>query len=135
MVFIRAEKLGLQPKELSEEDKKYQEYVQNKVAKMKAQMQVSEKELDEKNVPLHLRDACVRHVMQLNDCRHETYYAPWKCEEERVRYERCQYKQYVKKFLLIVARHLKNVKRSEELWKREQKLRLVFQQIDAKEKQ
>ncbi len=103
MVFIRAEKLGLQPKEQTEEQKKYEEYIAKKVQKLKAQMRVSEKELDEKNVPLHLRDPCVRHVMQLNDCRHETYYMPWKCEDERVRYERCQYKQYEKFFFFVIV--------------------------------
>jgi NADH dehydrogenase (ubiquinone) 1 beta subcomplex subunit 7 len=87
-------------------------------------LRMTEEEMDRLNVPLYLRDRCVHRVVPLNKCRHENMYIPWKCEEERLRYERCQYKQY-----------LKFVRKSQRLWKKEQKLRLIQEKIaEAKAK-
>ena len=30
-------------------------------------------------------------LIPLNKCRHKELYAPWKCEDERHGYEKCQY--------------------------------------------
>jgi len=84
---------------------------------------VSEEEMDKENVPLYLRDACVHRVIPLNKCRHENYYSPFSCSEERVRYERCQYKRY-----------MKWVQKSQELWRREEKLRLIKAKLEQAKK-
>jgi NADH dehydrogenase (ubiquinone) 1 beta subcomplex subunit 7 len=81
---------------------------------------VSVEEMDKNRVPIYLRDRCVHRVIPLNNCRHENLYAPWACEEERLRYERCQFKQF-----------LKHVRKSERLWKKEEKLKLIQSQIAA----
>ncbi|WFD35297.1 hypothetical protein MCUN1_002148 [Malassezia cuniculi] len=47
------------------------------------------------HVPLGYRDSCSALLIPLNKCRRKTLYAPWKCEEERHTYERCQYEEYV----------------------------------------
>lgn len=46
-------------------------------------------------IPIGFRDECVEGLRDLNQCRFETFYLPWKCEHERHHYEVCQYKQYV----------------------------------------
>lgn len=40
------------------------------------------------------RDACADKLIPLNQCRRKTFWAPWKCEEERHAYELCQYLLY-----------------------------------------
>jgi NADH dehydrogenase (ubiquinone) 1 beta subcomplex subunit 7 len=42
-------------------------------------------------VPLHYRDACASILIPLNECRRETLFMPWKCQELRHEYEKCQY--------------------------------------------
>lgn len=54
----------------------------------------TEAQLDELKVPPHLRDQCVAHALKLNECRREYNFFPLgKCDDLKVRYERCQYKQ------------------------------------------
>ncbi len=62
---------------------------------------ITDEDLDKKNVPLYLRDKCVRHTVKLNECRHDAMYAPWKCEEERLRLERCLFKQFWRALFLF----------------------------------
>ncbi|SPO48879.1 related to NADH-ubiquinone oxidoreductase B18 subunit [Moesziomyces antarcticus] len=50
--------------------------------------------VDEANaarLPLGYRDQCSALLIPLNKCRKQTLYAPWKCEDERHTYEKCQY--------------------------------------------
>jgi NADH dehydrogenase (ubiquinone) 1 beta subcomplex subunit 7 len=46
-------------------------------------------------IPLEYRDYCAHLLIPLNKCRGETFYLPWKCENERHSYEKCQYEEYV----------------------------------------
>ena len=42
-------------------------------------------------VPLGWRDECSHFLIPLNECRHKTVYAPWKCTSLRHAYEKCEY--------------------------------------------
>jgi hypothetical protein len=46
-------------------------------------------------VPLHYRDTCAGMLIPLNQCRRETLYLPWKCQDFRHAYEKCQYMECV----------------------------------------
>lgn len=41
------------------------------------------------------RDFCAHLLIPLNRCRQSTFWSPFKCEEERHAYERCEYVEYV----------------------------------------
>ncbi|EGC32569.1 hypothetical protein DICPUDRAFT_92578 [Dictyostelium purpureum] len=58
-------------------------------------MNATQKELEDKNIPLHFRDYCAHILIKLNDCRVSTYYAPWQCMDEKHAYEQCQYDEYL----------------------------------------
>ena len=47
--------------------------------------------LKEKRIPLNNRDTCAHLLVPLEDCRRASYFAPWKCTNERHIYEECQY--------------------------------------------
>ncbi|KAI0596365.1 NADH-ubiquinone oxidoreductase B18 subunit-domain-containing protein [Biscogniauxia sp. FL1348] len=51
-------------------------------------------EMREAKLPLAYRDSCAHLLIPLNRCRTETYYLPWKCEDERHSYEKCQYVEF-----------------------------------------
>ncbi|PWN88505.1 hypothetical protein FA10DRAFT_254738 [Acaromyces ingoldii] len=56
--------------------------------------------LEESNaarLPIGWRDNCSALLIPLNKCRKETLYAPWKCEDERHTYEKCQYDDFVRR--------------------------------------
>ncbi|PWN53923.1 hypothetical protein IE53DRAFT_383558 [Violaceomyces palustris] len=48
-------------------------------------------------LPLGYRDQCSALLIPLNKCRKQTLYAPWKCEDERHTYEKCQYDDFIKR--------------------------------------
>ncbi|KAI9843489.1 MAG: hypothetical protein M1838_002607 [Thelocarpon superellum] len=48
-------------------------------------------------LPLAYRDSCAHLLIPLNRCRVEEYYLPWKCEDERHSYEKCQYVEFKKR--------------------------------------
>ncbi|KAF2424890.1 hypothetical protein EJ08DRAFT_594762, partial [Tothia fuscella] len=48
-------------------------------------------------LPLAYRDTCAHLLIPLNRCRYEEYYLPWKCEDERHTYEKCQYIEFQKR--------------------------------------
>ncbi|EGS19721.1 uncharacterized protein CTHT_0042030 [Thermochaetoides thermophila DSM 1495] len=54
-------------------------------------------EMRDAKVPLAYRDSCAHLLIPLNRCRYETYYLPWKCEDERHSYEKCQYLEFKKR--------------------------------------
>eukprot|EP01147_Barroeca_monosierra_P008449 gene8448-10230_t len=60
-------------------------------------MQVSAEELRKNHVPLAYRDVCAHLLIPLNKCREQTRFMPWKCEDERHTYEKCQYELYLKR--------------------------------------
>ncbi|KAL7269820.1 hypothetical protein RUND412_007491 [Rhizina undulata] len=45
-------------------------------------------------LPIAYRDKCASLLVPLNRCRYKTYYLPWKCEDERHTYEKCQYDEF-----------------------------------------
>lgn len=47
-------------------------------------------------VPLHYRDTCAGILIPLNECRRDTLYLPWKCQDLRHAYEKCQYMECVR---------------------------------------
>ncbi|EOO04184.1 putative nadh-ubiquinone oxidoreductase b18 subunit protein [Phaeoacremonium minimum UCRPA7] len=54
-------------------------------------------EMSAAKLPLAYRDNCAHLLIPLNRCRFETYYLPWKCENERHTYEKCQYDEFKKR--------------------------------------
>lgn len=48
-------------------------------------------------LPLSYRDSCAHLLIPLNKCRVDEYYLPWKCENERHSYEKCQYEEFKKR--------------------------------------
>jgi NADH dehydrogenase (ubiquinone) 1 beta subcomplex subunit 7 len=57
----------------------------------------SQEEMIAARVPLGARDACVKLLIPLNKCRVESMYLPWKCEEERHAYEKCEYHLFLRR--------------------------------------
>ncbi|OJD27832.1 hypothetical protein ACJ73_00766 [Blastomyces percursus] len=51
-------------------------------------------EMSQARLPLAYRDSCAHLLIPLNRCRYEEYYLPWKCENERHSYEKCQYEEF-----------------------------------------
>ncbi|KAK3209927.1 hypothetical protein GRF29_44g1057185 [Pseudopithomyces chartarum] len=51
-------------------------------------------EMSAARLPLAYRDSCAHLLIPLNRCRFEEYYLPWKCEDERHSYEKCQYEEF-----------------------------------------
>lgn len=51
----------------------------------------SHEEMKANRLPINFRDYCAHLLIPLNKCRRETGYLPWKCEDERHIYEKCQY--------------------------------------------
>ncbi|KAI5300940.1 hypothetical protein KEM56_002080 [Ascosphaera pollenicola] len=66
-------------------------------------------------LPLAYRDSCAHLLIPLNRCRYEEYYLPWKCEDERHTYEKCQYVEFKKRVAkLDELRAAKAAAKSEE---------------------
>ena len=57
-------------------------------------MKVSREDLKAARIPVHLRDYCAHLLIPLNTCRYDSYWLPWKCNDERHAYENCQHKLY-----------------------------------------
>ena len=55
----------------------------------------TQKEMAEAKLPLGYRDYCAHLLIPLNKCRSETWYLPWKCEDEKHSWEKCQYEEHV----------------------------------------
>ncbi|KAI3624422.1 hypothetical protein CBS14141_002850 [Malassezia furfur] len=65
-------------------------------------------------LPLGYRDACSALLIPLNQCRRKTLYAPWKCEEERHTYERCQYQDFLAREKKLRQMKLQEAEAAEE---------------------
>ncbi|KAJ8629345.1 hypothetical protein MRB53_022668 [Persea americana] len=61
-------------------------------------MIATQEEMAEAKVPLPYRDQCAHLLIPLNKCRSAELYLPWKCEDERHVYEKCEYE-------LVMERH------------------------------
>ncbi|KIW00189.1 uncharacterized protein PV09_08229 [Verruconis gallopava] len=57
----------------------------------------TKQQMSDARLPLAYRDSCAHLLIPLNRCRFETYYLPWKCEDERHSYEKCQYVEFKKR--------------------------------------
>lgn len=53
--------------------------------------------MSEARLPLAYRDSCAGLLIPLNRCRVKEYYLPWKCENERHSYEKCQYDEFLQR--------------------------------------
>ncbi|KAK9458273.1 NADH-ubiquinone oxidoreductase B18 subunit-domain-containing protein [Dipodascopsis uninucleata] len=51
-------------------------------------------EMKEAKIPLGYRDRCAGLLIPLNKCRQETMYLPWKCNDLRHAYEKCEYMEF-----------------------------------------
>ncbi|QVM10298.1 hypothetical protein D8B26_004958 [Coccidioides posadasii str. Silveira] len=54
-------------------------------------------EMSNARLPIAFRDSCAHLLIPLNRCRVQEYYLPWKCENERHSYEKCQYEEFKKR--------------------------------------
>ncbi|KAL8903232.1 MAG: hypothetical protein Q9207_004066 [Kuettlingeria erythrocarpa] len=54
-------------------------------------------QMSEARLPIPYRDSCAHLLIPLNRCRVNEYYLPWKCEDERHSYEKCQYEEFKKR--------------------------------------
>ncbi|WCJ33715.1 NADH dehydrogenase [ubiquinone] 1 beta subcomplex subunit 7 [Euphorbia peplus] len=78
-------------------------------------MIATQEEMVEARVPMPYRDQCAHLLIPLNKCRQAEFYLPWKCENERHSYEKCEYE-------LVMERMLKMQKiRDEQALKQAQK--------------
>ncbi|EJT70159.1 hypothetical protein GGTG_12332 [Gaeumannomyces tritici R3-111a-1] len=59
-----------------------------------APRKATREEMRDANLPIQYRDSCAHLLIPLNRCRSATYYLPWKCEDERHSYEKCQYDEF-----------------------------------------
>ncbi|PNY26758.1 NADH dehydrogenase [ubiquinone] 1 beta subcomplex subunit 7 [Tolypocladium capitatum] len=59
--------------------------------------QATREEMRDARLPIAYRDSCAHLLIPLNKCRRETWYAPWKCGDERHSYEKCQYVEFKKR--------------------------------------
>lgn len=57
----------------------------------------SQEQMVEARVPLGYRDQCAHLLIPLNKCRVKEYYLPWKCENERHTYEKCEYELFMER--------------------------------------
>ena len=62
-------------------------------------MIATQEEMVEARVPIPYRDQCAHLLIPLNKCRQAEFYLPWKCENERLSYEKCEYELVMERML------------------------------------
>ncbi|KAG6766026.1 hypothetical protein POTOM_030091 [Populus tomentosa] len=62
-------------------------------------MIATQEEMVEARVPIPYRDQCAHLLIPLNKCRHAEFFLPWKCENERHIYEKCEYELVMERML------------------------------------
>ncbi|KAL5721653.1 hypothetical protein ACHQM5_005273 [Ranunculus cassubicifolius] len=62
-------------------------------------MIATQAEMVENRVPIPYRDQCAHLLIPLNKCRSKEFYLPWKCENERHSYEKCEYELVMERML------------------------------------
>ncbi|XP_009791788.1 NADH dehydrogenase [ubiquinone] 1 beta subcomplex subunit 7-like [Nicotiana sylvestris] len=62
-------------------------------------MIATQAEMVSNRVPLAYRDQCAHLLIPLNKCRQSEFYLPWKCEDERHSYEKCEYELVMERML------------------------------------
>ncbi|KAL5983188.1 hypothetical protein ACLOJK_017272 [Asimina triloba] len=78
-------------------------------------MIASQEEMAEARVPLPYRDQCAHLLIPLNKCRSAEFYLPWKCENERHIYEKCEYELVMERML-----QMQKIREEEKLKKQQQ---------------
>ncbi|CAG8516709.1 3291_t:CDS:2 [Diversispora eburnea] len=68
-------------------------------------MIATQQEMAEARLPLSHRDYCAHLLIPLNSCRYKNNFFPWKCEEEKHAYEKCQYEDEKSDFLLFFKQY------------------------------
>ncbi|KAJ1550675.1 hypothetical protein HK096_005640 [Nowakowskiella sp. JEL0078] len=64
-------------------------------------MYITQREMANAGIPLAWRDFCAHLLPDLNRCRIDSFYAPWKCEKERVTWQKCQYDDYQRRMRIL----------------------------------
>lgn len=59
------------------------------------EMHITQQELNKTQIPHIWRDYCAHLLPELNKCRMDNYYKPWKCDLERTAWQKCQYDEYI----------------------------------------
>jgi NADH dehydrogenase (ubiquinone) 1 beta subcomplex subunit 7 len=67
-------------------------------------MKVTQKEMMDAQLPLHVRDYCAHVLIPLNKCRRDNGYMVWACKDQMHEYEICMHSEYERR------RALKNMK-------------------------
>lgn len=62
-------------------------------------MIATQQEMVDARVPIPYRDQCAHLLIPLNKCRQSELYLPWKCENERHSYEKCEYELVMERML------------------------------------
>ncbi|KAG6601714.1 NADH dehydrogenase [ubiquinone] 1 beta subcomplex subunit 7, partial [Cucurbita argyrosperma subsp. sororia] len=68
-------------------------------------MIATQAEMVEARVPIPYRDQCAHLLIPLNKCRQSEFYLPWKCENERHSYEKCEYELVMERMLQMQKIH------------------------------
>ncbi|KAG4907423.1 hypothetical protein JHK82_056082 [Glycine max] len=73
-------------------------------------MIATQEEMVEARVPLAYRDQCAHLLIPLNKCRQAEFYLPWKCQDQRHSYEKCQYELVMERMLQMqkIREHQQN---------------------------
>ncbi len=79
----------------------YKFYEHEAILKHALHVVATKQEMAEARLPIAYRDQCASLLIPLNQCRRKTLYMPFKCEELRHAYEKCQYVEYVLKVYVI----------------------------------
>ncbi|KAL1832727.1 hypothetical protein ACET3Z_002378 [Daucus carota] len=75
-------------------------------------MIATQQEMVDNRVPIPYRDQCAHLLIPLNKCRQSEFYLPWKCENERHSYEKCEYELVMERML-----QMQKIKQNQELKK------------------
>ncbi|CAN7044239.1 unnamed protein product [Brassica rapa subsp. trilocularis] len=62
-------------------------------------MIATQEEMVAAKVPLGYRDQCAHLLIPLNKCRQAELFLPWKCDDERHVYEKCEYELVMERML------------------------------------
>ncbi|AEC05539.1 NADH dehydrogenase [ubiquinone] 1 beta subcomplex subunit 7 [Arabidopsis thaliana] len=64
-------------------------------------MIATQEEMSAAKIALGSRDMCAHLLIPLNKCRQAEFYLPWKCEDERHVYEKCEYELVMERMLAM----------------------------------
>ena len=78
-------------------------------------MIATREEMVEARVPIPYRDQCAHLLIPLNKCRSAEFFLPWKCENERHTYEKCEYELVMERLL-----QMQKIREREEKLKQKQ---------------